>query len=33
MIGKRVGVTEGATAKRGSEVVEFDNEIADIVLS
>jgi hypothetical protein len=31
MIGKRVDVTEGATAKRGSEVVEFEIEVADIV--
>jgi hypothetical protein len=31
MIGKRVDVTEGTTTKRGSEVVEFDNEVADIV--
>jgi hypothetical protein len=31
MIGKSVDVTEGATAKRSSVVVEFDNEVADIV--
>jgi hypothetical protein len=31
IIGKSVDVTEGATAKRGSVVVEFDNEVADIV--
>jgi hypothetical protein len=31
MIGKRVDVTEGATTKRGCEVVESDNEVADIV--